>query len=92
MITHNYKVAETKPEKKIVVLTSGWVFIGVWHAAEGTKTAFLTDASNVRAWGTTAGLGELALKGPTDKTVLDPCGIVVFDNPAAVLFTHPCSF
>ena len=36
----------------------------------------LTDAKNVRTWGTTKGLGELAQSGPTNNTVLDPAGTV----------------
>lgn len=82
----------SKPEKRIVVVESGWVFIGMWHPPEDERPAFMTEASNVRVWGTTAGLGELALNGPTESTVLDPCGIVIFDNLAAIRFTHPCAF
>lgn len=84
--------SNTVTDKRIVVLTSGWVFVGDYYKSEAGKPAFLTDASNVRRWGTTAGLGELALNGPTKDTVLDPCGIVVLDNPQAVLFTHPCNW
>lgn len=79
-------------EKRIVVLINGWVFIGMWNEAAENKPAYLTEAANVRRWGTTAGLGELALNGPTKETVLDPCGIVLFNNPSAILFTHPCTF
>jgi len=78
-------------DKRIVVLTNGWVFVGEYHHEAG-KPAFLTAASCVRKWGTTAGLGELALNGPTSLTVLDACGIVVLENPQAVLFTHPCNW
>ena len=77
--------------KTIVVLQAGWVFIGVLHPAKDGKHAFLTEASNIRKWGTTAGLGQIALTGPTENTVLDPCGIVVLDAPQNVLFTIPCS-
>jgi hypothetical protein len=77
-------------QKHIVVLDSRWVFIGAYTRATATAPAFLAEASCVRVWGTTAGLGELALKGPTKDTVLDYCGMVVFDNPAAVLFAIPC--
>jgi hypothetical protein len=40
----------------------------------------LHNASNIRRWGTTKGLGEIALGGPTKDTVLDKCyGEVQFD-------------
>jgi hypothetical protein len=81
-----------KQERRIVVLTAGWVFVGVWHPATETTPAFLTEASNVREWGTKAGLGELALNGPTNSTVMDPCGILVLDNPRAIIFSHPCEW
>ena len=61
---------------KIVVLQRGWVVVGKfgWDGEYMT----LTDASTIRAWGATKGLGELATNGKTDKTVLDPCGTVRF--------------
>jgi len=80
----------SKQDKRIVVLTNGWVHIGMYHPAMDTVPAHLTAASNIRVWGTTAGLGEIALKGPTTDTVLDLVGIIILDNPAAVLFTIPC--
>ena len=79
--------------KRIVVLQAGWVFIGNYHAATpepNAKPAYITEAFNIRVWGTTAGLGEIALNGPTKDTALDPCGIVLLDTPANVLFTIPC--
>lgn len=78
-------------DRRIVVLSERWVFIGDYHAATATAPAHLTDASCIRLWGTTAGLGEIALRGPTERTVLDPCGILLLDNPAAVLYTIPCA-
>lgn len=80
----------SKKDKRIVVLQAGWVFIGIYNPAVGDKPAHLTDAKNIRKWGTTAGLGEIALRGPTKETVFDPCGIVIIDNPRAVLFTIKC--
>lgn len=79
-------------KKSIVVVTSGWVFVGVYHAATKTAPARIIDASNVRVWGTTKGLGQLALEGPTKATALDPCGEVVLPNSQAVLFVHPCTW
>lgn len=63
--------------KQIVILQRGWVFVGdmkrVGHECE------LTNASCVRRWGTTNGLGELAEKGPLKDTVLDKCPTVRFN-------------
>ena len=40
----------------------------------------LFNASVIRSWGTTKGLGEIAQGGPTSTTKLDPCGgLVEFD-------------
>lgn len=77
--------------KAIVVVEAGWVLIGEYVAAEGGKPAHMTDAAVIRRWGTTAGLGQIALTGPTNETILDPCGMVVFDNPQAILFVIKCS-
>jgi hypothetical protein len=58
----------------IVVLDRGFVYIGnVTHDGEW---CVITDAKNIRTWGTTKGLGELATCGPTSKTVLDVVGVV----------------
>lgn len=62
---------------KIVVLQRGWNVIGRWSQDGDMVT--LANASVIRNWGTTRGLGELAENGKTSKTVLDPCnGVVTF--------------
>ncbi len=63
--------------KVIVIATAGHVFIG--NVTRMDLTTFgigisLTDASVIRVWGTTRGLGEIALGGPTKETILDPIG------------------
>ena len=62
--------------KHIVILQRGWVFIG--NLSKQGNQYFLTDANNIRKWGTTKGLGEIALNGPTDKTILDPTPEIQF--------------
>lgn len=58
----------------IAVLDRGFVYVGkVEHDGEW---CVITDARNVRYWGTERGLGQLALEGPTDKTRLDVVGTV----------------
>ena len=61
--------------KQIVVADRGWVFLGdVYSDDQGNK--IINDAKVVRVWGTTKGLGELALTGPTKDTKLDDSGTV----------------
>lgn len=59
---------------KIVILQRGWVMVGDFTQEGDTVT--LRNASVIRMWGTTKGLGEIAANGPTSKTALDPCGVV----------------
>ena len=74
-------------QKQIVVATAGWVLIGaVEDAPEGI---IIHEASVIRRWGTTAGLGELAVKGPTKDTILDYTGEVHIKN-AQVILRIPC--
>lgn len=58
----------------IVVLDRGFVYVGqIEHDGDW---CVITDARNIRYWGTERGLGQLALEGPTDKTKLDAVGTV----------------
>ena len=68
--------AQNDSPVKIVVLQRGWVAIGRW-GRDGSDCK-LTDASIIRKWGTTKGLGELA-SGPLSDTILDKAGIIGFD-------------
>jgi hypothetical protein len=78
-----------KGNLKIVVLQRGWVMVGRFER-NGSECK-LTNASVIRNWGTTAGLGELALKGPLNSTKLDPChGEVEFDY-LTVVCTISCN-
>jgi hypothetical protein len=65
-----------KINRKIVILPSGWVFVGIWQ--EVGNRVILTESATIRKWGTEYGLGELAIKGPRKETVLDPAGTVSF--------------
>ena len=66
---------------KIVILQRGWVVIG--RFSQDGDACKLEDASVIRVWGTTKGLGEL-VAGPTSKTVLDKAGTVRFHALTAV--------
>lgn len=67
---------------RILVLQRGWVVVGSY--SEQGDECVLTDASVIRRWGTTRGLGELR-DGPLKDTVLDPCGTVRVHRLAVVM-------
>ena len=60
-------------QKYIVVVSHGFVYVGEVAGVEGGLV--VTNARNIRRWGTTEGLGELR-NGPTEDTVLDQVGTV----------------
>lgn len=75
---------EINSDIKIVVLQRGWIVVGRFER-NGTQCK-LHNASVIRAWGTTNGLGEIAEGGPTSSTKLDKCkGVVEFDYMTVVL-------
>jgi len=76
---------------QIVVIQSGWVVMGQVVRLEEHKITRIEDASVIRVWGTTAGLGEIAFKGPTKETILDYAGVVeCYDH--AVIMTIDCVY
>lgn len=72
---------------KIVVLQRGWVLVGRY--SQKGDDCRLDDAHVIRYWGTTKGLGEIALGGPTDKTKLDKAGLVTF-HELTTIFKLDC--
>lgn len=74
---------------KIVVLQRGWVMVGRFEKS-GSECK-LHNASVIRSWGTTKGLGEIAADGPTTSTKVDPTnGLVEFDY-LTVVATISCN-
>ena len=67
---------------KIAILQRGWIYIGKF-SQEGS-TCKLENAYNIRRWGTSEGLGELALKGKQEETKLDKVGTVTFHELTSV--------
>lgn len=66
---------------RIVIAQRGFVFVGRFERdAEHVR---LSNASVIRRWGTSQGLGEL-VGGPLPDTVLDPCGDVELHDLAVV--------
>jgi hypothetical protein len=58
----------------IVVLDRGFVYVG--NVVHDGEWCVISNARNIRYWGTKSGLGELAQKGPQEKTILDFVGTV----------------
>lgn len=67
------QVCTEATEKQIVVGQRGWVFVG--DVSEDGDDIVIGNAQNIRRWGTTKGLGQLA-NGPLADTKYDPYGVV----------------
>lgn len=59
---------------KIVIADRGWVYIG--KPTRDGDHLVINDCYNIMRWGTTSGLGELALEGPKENTKLDWYGVI----------------
>lgn len=66
----------------IAILQRGWVFVG--KLGKNGSECVLSNAFNIRRWGTSNGLGELAEKGPLEETKLDKVGTVSFHELTTV--------
>jgi hypothetical protein len=67
---------------KIVIAQRGFVFAGECY--EYGDYIVLHNAVNIRRWGTTKGLGELAEKGNLTNTKADGAGVVRLHKLAVV--------
>jgi len=72
----------------IVVLQRGWVYVGRLRV-RGDECE-IRDASCVRRWGTTLGLGQLAAEGPLPCTALEPCPRGVHYHRLTEVLAIPC--
>ncbi|KHN50756.1 hypothetical protein OI69_13600 [Pectobacterium fontis] len=52
----------------IVTLQRGWIVVG--DVTKSGDYLSITNASVIERWGTSEGLGQLAISGPTDDTRL----------------------
>lgn len=73
-----------KPCGKLVIaiLDRGWVFLG--RATEDDATLTLENAFCIRIWGTTDGIGQLALEGAQKETKLDRAGTVAVPKSSVI--------
>jgi hypothetical protein len=67
---------------QIAVLDRAWVYLGMVEKTAGAIV--LSEARNIRRWGTSKGLGQLAAEGPQDATVLDDYGTVTVPDHAVM--------
>lgn len=58
----------------VVVADRGFVYVGETEIDD--QWCVITNARNIRVWGTKNGLGELVLNGPLTETKLDLIGTV----------------
>lgn len=80
---------EYSGDVKIVILQRGWVMVGYFK--RGDQVCSLTEASVLRQWGTSKGLGEIAENGPTSSTKLDPTNGLVEFHPLTIVATISCN-
>jgi len=59
----------------IVIADRGFVYVGDVEIKQGDECK-ITNAKNIRRWGTDKGLGQLALEGPQEGTTLDDVGVI----------------
>lgn len=71
---------------RIVILHRGWV--GVGRFVKNDSDCELQQASIIRKWGTTKGLGQL-ISGPLSDTILDLAGTLRF-HELAIVATLDC--
>jgi hypothetical protein len=82
------KTKEIDGGVRIVILQRGWVMVGKYRRKG--KYCYLDNASVIRIWGTTKGIGEIASCGPTSLTKLDKCFGEVEFHELTVIATLKC--
>ena len=78
----------TRTKTNIIVVDNGFVFLGELQFYDGFTTVL--NCKNIRSYGTTDGLGQIALKGVQEETKLDDFGIITIPNDK-VIFTIDCT-
>lgn len=74
---------------QIVIAQRGWVFVGK-VSTPNEHEIVIENARVIRRWGTTNGLGQIAINGPTPNTVMDDYGTVTL-HPLAIVARVNCS-
>jgi hypothetical protein len=71
---------------KIVVLDRSWNVVG--QLEKDGDDYLLVNGSVIRRWGTTKGLGELAMNGPLSETILDPLPLTKFHKDRVIMILN----
>jgi len=74
----------------IVVIESGWIMVGEMTNSS-TQTTLLKNASVVRRWDNSKGIGGLAKAENKREYTLDPVGSVSIQT-SKILFEIPCEW
>jgi len=82
---------EIKHLPSLVVLPSGFVYIGYASVHKDEGLLSIDNCKNVRTWGTSKGLGQLAIEGKQSDTQLDDVGSLLTPYPQQVLQIIPIS-
>lgn len=75
--------------KHIVVLDRAWNLVGDLKK-EDDDLYSMTNAFFIRRWGTTKGIGQLAIEGKLNETILDPTNPTKFHKDK-VIFIIECN-
>lgn len=70
-------------KKQIIVIEHGLVMMG--QISESKHGYIVENCVNLRHWGTTRGLGQIALTGPTDQTIMDDWGTIEVEKHKVIL-------
>jgi len=73
----------------IYVLVNHWCLLAK-ETSRTAKAIHLSDAYVIRRWGTTRGIGQLAIHGLRAETILDPLAKRTIINPNEVTFEMVC--
>ena len=88
-MTTSKNLSTPQPTENLYIVIAGgeagFVFRGYCEDIHDPKGVQLTDADNLRIWGTTAGLGQIAISGYTKETIADKYGDVFVPRGAFVL-------
>lgn len=79
---NNSNTIHNGEEIRIVILQRGWVVIGKFY--QNGHDCWIEKGYVIRKWGTERGLGELAIEGKKQDTILDEIPLTKFHEMTIV--------